>query len=201
MRTHHPSPVLTSCLFPWRLLGWARGGRSSQTLRVHLRSEDALLNRLSNALPTSPLMSRTQSRSRAAVRCPESLVSFHLEHSQRLSFQTLMLLKKAPCLHSSSPPGLLGQRNPQFLPETQGPAQPRSSLCGHTGSEPIDGTIAAEGVRTMGSRSGRGGVQGSRLSVPQVSAVGPLAHRLSVDGNPSRCAAPGSPWSLDSRLR
>ena len=60
-----------------------------------------------------------------------------------------MLLKKAPCLHSSSPPGLLGQRNPQFLPETQGPAQPRSSWCGHVGSEPIDGTIAAEGVRPM----------------------------------------------------
>ena len=78
--THHPSPGLTSCLFSWRLLGWARGGRSSQTLRVRLRSEDTLLDRL----PTSSLMSRARSRSRAAGGCPDSLVSFHLEHSQRL---------------------------------------------------------------------------------------------------------------------
>lgn len=67
--------------------------------------------------------------------------------SAPLSFQTLMLLKKAPCLHGSSPPGLLGQRNPRILLETQGPALPQSSPCGHVGSEPIDSSTAAEGVR------------------------------------------------------
>ena len=128
-------------------MGGARGGRSSQTLRARLSSEDALLGQRSNALPTSPLWSRTQSRSRAAVGCPDSSLLSSGTFSVPLSFRTLMLLKKAPCLHGSSPPGLLGQRNPRFLLESQGPAPPRSPPCGHVGSEPVDSSTSAEGVR------------------------------------------------------
>lgn len=96
-------------------------------------SEDALLGQRSNALPTSPLWSRTQSRSRAAVRMPDSESPFIWIILSASVFSDVMLLKKAPCLHGSSPPGLLGQRNPRFLLESQGPALPTVTSVGPRG--------------------------------------------------------------------
>ena len=127
-------------------MGGAQGGRSPQTLRVHLSSEDALLGHLSNVLPTSPPGLGPGPGAGLQSDALFSLLSSEM-FSAPLSFWTLMLLKKAPCLHGSSTPGLLGQRYPRFLLETQGPAPPRSSPCGHVGSEPIDSSTAAEGVR------------------------------------------------------